>query len=170
MCIVFSPILQLVVFTLNLTVCVRRGGKREGERLKIFGVFCQCIAVAQNPEDTKLYLMKSVPFCPGPIISLPLAAGFPPQKQPGLPVSGEAFQTQMLCANMKVHTCNPFESQMAAYCTESPVPCCTLVIDLRDHSIWYITLFLPPLPSFSVNDRTIFLDLSSESQARSLCR
>ena len=65
MCIVFSPILELVFFTLS--VCVRRGGRREGMWLKIFGVwYSQCTAMVQNSEDTRFYPMKSLPFAQAP--------------------------------------------------------------------------------------------------------
>lgn len=55
-------LIQLIVFTLNLTVCVRRGGKREESDWKFLVCFCQCIAVAQNPEDTKIVSDEKCPF------------------------------------------------------------------------------------------------------------
>ena len=61
-------------------------GRKEWARLKIFGVwYSQCIAMAQNPEETKFYLVKSVPFAQAP--SFPFL-----WQQVSLPRSNQLYQ------------------------------------------------------------------------------
>ena len=51
--------LSFLLKFLSVCVCVR---ERERD-WKFFGVWCgQCIHMAQNAEDTKFYLVKSLPF------------------------------------------------------------------------------------------------------------